>query len=89
METEVSVGQSGVGGSVSVLRSTHLLLSPEQEKVIDVASVADEDSPVILMNGHSDPSVARALKRRRVETPLLPLASTFSGPLTLPCYEGC
>lgn len=77
MLMEAPVWQAEFGGSW--VGSINLVLSPEQTKDTDVASGADEDIPVILMDvSPSDQQAARGLKRRRVEAPLQPLASTNS-----------
>ena len=76
MEGQVPLGQSGMGGSL--LGSVSLLLSPEPEEVIEVASGDDEDLPVVGTNGHE---AVGALKRRRVEAPLQSLLGTCSLPV--------
>ena len=80
MGTEPPDDQSGLGSSL--MGSIKLLLSPEQEEATEVASGVYEVLPVIRMDvNHSDQQAARALKRRRVQTPLQPLVSTCYSPL--------
>jgi len=77
---EVPVGQAGLGGSL--VGSMNFLLSPEQEKVTEVAFSADEDMPPIVIDAsRSDQQAARVLKRRKVETPLQTLDGIYSSPL--------